>query len=1179
MTNVCKKTTLRTRLVYCSGKPQSIQVVCSPCCPRSCGHLEQTGVRRASDHPFDHPSRNVPDDKTPNDPKSSNQEANAKPNFNPGTDYTDGKTQQQIGKSSSDEKNSNDLKRFERDTTKKGNFPSRSSKNDAKKRSRSTSPSNSDEKASNDSKWSGRSSNRKRKSISSSGKRESSKRSQQLSPPHTAEKSLNESKRSLFDESKRSNTSAMTGMSDTKRGSQQKVQSTFDEKAFNGEKGGNLRNPNAASTLDRGATKKGLQPNEQSINVENPPDNNFGRLNSIPPNGRDDEHKRSQMTSSSISVEKSSLDPKKSVTNNGTKTNDAALDKMDQVSTQGIHSKDVDGTGTSERKKETNTQSGNKNVAGRANQASFGQKSPTADDRARSDDVRRANANGVDDRSARNGAGRVSQTTFGQKSPAPGGRAQLDEPRKANVNGADNERARNGADRVSQASFSSKSPTLSGRAQSDDPRRANANKVDNRSAKNGAGLVSQTAFGQKSPKADIGPRSDDPRKANANEVDKGSAKNGPDRVSPTSFGPKSPVADGKAQSNDQKKANASEVDNESAKNSPGRVSQTSFGPKSLTTGGRVQSDDLRKAIANEVGNGSAKNGPGRVSQASFGQKNPAADGRAQSDNSRKANTNGADNEGAKNGTGRVNQTLFGQKGPKTDIGPRSDDPRRANANEVDSGSAKKGASRVSQASFGQKSPKADSGLRSDDPRKANASEVDNGSDKNGPGRVSQTSFGLKSPTPGGRVQSNDPRKANADGVDNGSVKNGPGHVSQTSFGQKSPKANTGLRPDDPRKANANGVDNERARNTPAKEVGHLTISKKSPLCTKAFGPGDLGVPCDESGEADLTSLEGGSSEELDGPNGGKGAVRKEGFKTPRSTGGIGFSGIKKGNSTTPETRDDAKMRGSRPIHSAPNVRHTTDFSTTRAKGHTAGSGFYRNHLLGAGKNYLQPKSHPSLENLQGSENRTGKGRRTPNPSNRFARIEGSQYGYIDLVKELGMLDRNAVYYYLYVFLHQRDVDKELVPFETRRCIEKALETASSDEEERLRLCILNSKDRRLSKVELTTGCKIELGELTGVENCYRGLPRRRLNITGPSYVHIANAITMLEQYFPRLMRNATYPYPLPRGTTTKYETEERMATTAFRTVDHEPGNIGLRADFNDRALVTCRQVREAYEGA
>ncbi|CUT99085.1 hypothetical protein [Echinococcus multilocularis] len=1015
MTNVCKKTTLRTQLVYCSGKPQSIQVVCSPCCPRSRGHLEQAGARRASDHPFDHPSRNVPDDKTSNDPKSSNQEANAKPNFNPGTDYTDGKTQQQIGKSSSDEKNSNDLKRFERDTTKKGNFLSRSSKNDAKKRSRSTSPSNSDEKASNDSKWSGRSSNRKRKSISSSGKRESSKRSQQLSPPYTAEKSSNESKISLFGESKRSNTSTLTGMSDTKRGSQQKVQYSFDEKAFSGEKGGNLRNPNAASTLDRGATKKGLQPNEQSIYVENPPYNSFGRLDFIPPNGRDDEHKRSQMTGSSISVEKSSFDTKKSVTNNGTKTTDAALDKMDQVSTQEIQSKDVDGTGTSERKKETNTQYGNKNGAGRANQASFGQKSPTADDIARLDDVRRANANEVDNRSARNGASHVSQATFAQKSPAPGGRAQSDEPRKANVNEADDKRARNSADRVSQASFSSKSPTLSGRVQSNDPRRANASGVDSGSAKNGAGLVSQTAFGQKSPKADMKPRSDDPRKANANEVDKGSAKNSPDRVSPTSFGPRSPLADGKAQSNDQKKANASEVDNGSAKNSPGHVNQTSFGPKSPTTGGKVQSDDLRKAIANEVDNGSAKNGPGRVSQASFG---------------------------------------------------------------------------------------------------------------------------LKNPTPGGRVQSYDPRKANA-----------------------------------------NGVDNERARTTPAKEVGHPTISKKSLLCIEAFGPGGVGVPCDESGEADLTSLEGGSSEKLDGPNGGEGTVRKEGFKTPRSTGGIGFSGIKKGNSTTPETSDDAKKRGSRPIHSAPNVRHTIDFSTKRVKGHTAGSGFYRNHLLGAGKNYLQPKSHPSLENLQGSENRTGKERRTPNPLNRFARIEGSQYGYIDLVKELGMLDRNAVYYYIYVFLHQRDVDKELVPFETRRCIEKALETASSDEEERLRLCILNSKDRRLSKVELTTGCKIELGELTGIENCYRGLPRRRLNITGPSYVHIANAITMLEQYFPRLMRNATYPYPLPRGTTTKYETEERMATTAFRTVDHEPGNIGLRADFNDRALVTCRQVREAYEGA
>lgn len=159
------------------------------------------------------------------------------------------------------------------------------------------------------------------------------------------------------------------------------------------------------------------------------------------------------------------------------------------------------------------------------------------------------------------------------------------------------------------------------------------------------------------------------------------------------------------------------------------------------------------------------------------------------------------------------------------------------------------------------------------------------------------------------------------------------------------------------------------------------------------------------------------------------------------------------------------------------------------------------------------------------------------------------------------------------------VDKELVPFETRRCIEKVLESTSGDEEERIRLCILNSKDRRLSKIELTTGCKIELGELTGVENCFRGLPRRRLTISGPSYVHIANAISMMEQYFPRLMRHATYPYPLPRGTSTKYETEERMATTAYKPVDHEPGNIGLRAAFNDRGYVISQRIRDAYGGA
>ncbi|VDK36922.1 unnamed protein product [Taenia asiatica] len=939
MADICKKTTLRTRLVYCSGKAHTIQVVCKPRCQRLCGSPEQSSARRGFDPSSDQPSRNGPDDKISSDSKRLNQEANVKVNLNPATDYNGGRTQQRMGKSSSDERGSNEFKRSERDNTKKGNFPPRSSKNDAKKRTQPTSPSNSDERASNDSKLSGRGSSGKRTSVASSGKRDTRKRSHRLSPPNTAEKSSNESKRSLYDDSKKSNPNFMTGRSDTKGGSQQKGQPAADEKASNGEKGGDLMNPTTASTLGKGVTKKGVQSSEQPINAENTLNDGSAKPNSIAPNGRNDARKGSQMTGSPVSGEESSLNSKNQVTVSGTRTDSTVLGKMGKASTQETPSKDADETESGKMKKGKDTHHATKNGAGGVGQASLGSKSPNVDNRGRSNESRKANINGVENENIRNGTGQVSQAALGPKSTRAGNRAQSDDSGKANIKRADNEGTRNDTGRASQASSGPRSPKIGNRAQSDDPRKATTNGVDNEDARNGTDLANQASLDPSSPKVDGKTRLDDPKKANINVVDKESTRNG----------------------------------------------------------------------------------TGRVSQASSSPKSPKLDSRARSDNSKKANVN--------------------------------------------------------------------------------------------------------------------------------------------------------------------RVDHKSARNKPSKGVGQLAIGKKSSPGAETFDPGNLGeikdgVQRDEIDEAGQTSPKGKRPEELDRLNEGGGTVVKGELKTPRGVKGAGPSGLTKGSSTTSETKDSVKKQGSRPIHSAPDERHLTDFPRTGGNDLMAGRGFYRNHPLGSGKSRFQQKSHPSLdEKSQGDENRTEKGRRTPNSSDRFARMEGAQYGYIDLVKALEMLDRNAVYYYIYVFLHQRDVDKELLPFEKRRCIEKALETASNDEEERLRLCILNSKDRRLSKVELTTGCKIEMGELTGVENCYRGLPRRRLTITGPSYAHIANAISMMEQYFPRLMRNAAYPYPLPRGTTTKYETEEHMASTALQTVDHEPGNIGLRADFNDRALVTCRQVREAYEGS
>uniref|UniRef100_A0A5K3EXC8 Uncharacterized protein n=1 Tax=Mesocestoides corti TaxID=53468 RepID=A0A5K3EXC8_MESCO len=171
----------------------------------------------------------------------------------------------------------------------------------------------------------------------------------------------------------------------------------------------------------------------------------------------------------------------------------------------------------------------------------------------------------------------------------------------------------------------------------------------------------------------------------------------------------------------------------------------------------------------------------------------------------------------------------------------------------------------------------------------------------------------------------------------------------------------------------------------------------------------------------------------------------------------------------------------------------------------------------------------------------------------------------------------SVSYFVYVFLHQDEIDKEIFPFESRRCVREILEE-SSDDDRRKRIAKAALKDRRLIKVELSTGCKIELGGLTGAENCFRGLPRRRLNITGPSYVKIVHALTMLEEFFPRLMRDIICPYPLPAGTTTKYETVNRMASTAYYHINHQIGGTGLRGQLNDRPFLTCKQLRETLQG-
>ncbi|VDL58694.1 unnamed protein product [Hymenolepis diminuta] len=128
--------------------------------------------------------------------------------------------------------------------------------------------------------------------------------------------------------------------------------------------------------------------------------------------------------------------------------------------------------------------------------------------------------------------------------------------------------------------------------------------------------------------------------------------------------------------------------------------------------------------------------------------------------------------------------------------------------------------------------------------------------------------------------------------------------------------------------------------------------------------------------------------------------------------------------------------------------------------------------------------------------------------------------------------RFPCHFCVFVYIPSNEVDDELYPFFRNECKEMVL-TAKMDEKIRKRLMQTaevngSSGDKRLKAIEAQTGCSVRLGKLHGIHSVIKGLPRRRLTITGPSFVHISRALILMEEYFPRLMRYTYYPNRLPQ---------------------------------------------------
>ena len=244
-------------------------------------------------------------------------------------------------------------------------------------------------------------------------------------------------------------------------------------------------------------------------------------------------------------------------------------------------------------------------------------------------------------------------------------------------------------------------------------------------------------------------------------------------------------------------------------------------------------------------------------------------------------------------------------------------------------------------------------------------------------------------------------------------KNDANNVSQPNHeGTYSKDGINANRSDDRTNASTFTFDTKKVNDSPGKEDGQLNSLRKSQPDAGTPDPSDnVGEKEDENQiPDDYDEYE----DDIYDPSG------RAGYNTPVSK----SSDWKETKVPPVKTRDDFK-NALRAAHTATNERLSKDLHKSQTSSRKGGKNTHRHFRPGNERNHLRQKRETSTEGKsQGDGTRPGAKSREwkiSHPIDKFSKMEGSQYGYTDLVKALETMDRNAVYYYIYLFLHQRDV--------------------------------------------------------------------------------------------------------------------------------------------------------------
>ena len=122
---------------------------------------------------------------------------------------------------------------------------------------------------------------------------------------------------------------------------------------------------------------------------------------------------------------------------------------------------------------------------------------------------------------------------------------------------------------------------------------------------------------------------------------------------------------------------------------------------------------------------------------------------------------------------------------------------------------------------------------------------------------------------------------------------------------------------------------------------------------------------------------------------------------------------------------------------------------------------------------------------------------------------------------------NLVNYVFYSYFFPSEVDMKLVPFARHMALDGFLQKREEIEDSGLDFWELSKdirQDRRIKAVENKSRCTIKMESLS--KKFVKGLPMRKITISGDSNNCIAKCLTILQDIMPDLIRSAVFPHTL-----------------------------------------------------